>query len=120
MQTQKSRIGNLAIALFMMILLWPHPAEAQQAKKVPRIGYLSGAASARSFRVDAFRQALRELGYVEGKNILVEYRYLRDSKTSFQDLVAELLQLKVDVLVFQPYRRSVRPNRRPKQFPLSW
>ena len=51
-------------------------AEAQQPKKVPRIGYLSGGSpSANPARAEAFRQGLRELGYVEGKNIVIEWRY---------------------------------------------
>ena len=52
------------------------PASAQQPTKIPRVGYLTGATlSANSARHEAFRQGLRELGYVEGKNIVIEYRY---------------------------------------------
>jgi putative tryptophan/tyrosine transport system substrate-binding protein len=52
------------------------PAQAQQPKKVPRIGYLSAGPPSNSPNREAFRQGLRELGYIEGKNILVEYRYM--------------------------------------------
>ena len=74
-------------------------ADAQQPK-VSRIGYLSGgSASAAAPRVDAFRQGLRELGYVEGQNIVVEYRYADGNLDRMADLAAELIRLKVDVIV---------------------
>jgi putative tryptophan/tyrosine transport system substrate-binding protein len=66
--------------LLTAILLVPiHPSDAQQPTKVPRIGYLTGATpGGQAARIDAFRQGLRELGYVEGKNIVVEYRYAEE------------------------------------------
>jgi ABC-type uncharacterized transport system substrate-binding protein len=78
-------------------------AEAQQPVKVPRIAYLhpGSAATASAARMEAFRQGLRELGYVEGKNIAIEYRYA-DGKTEAErlpDLAAELVRLKVEVIV---------------------
>ena len=100
MQTQKSRIGNLAIALLVMILLWPHLAEAQQPTKVPRIGYVAPLSpTSEATRIEAFRQGLRDLGYIEGKNILVEYRYAEGKSDRIPALVGELFQLKVDILV---------------------
>src|SRR5215831_9460827 len=73
-------------------------AEAQQAGKVPRIGYLSNARfSDIPHRVEAFRQGLRELGYVEGKNIVIEWR--SGTNDQIPGLVAELVRLKVDVIV---------------------
>ena len=75
-------------------------AEAQQPVKVPRIGYLRPGSAAPA-RFEAFRQGLRELGYVEGKNIAIEYRYA-DGKTEAErlpDLAAELVRLKVEVIV---------------------
>src|SRR5262245_41681169 len=75
-------------------------ADAQQAKKVPRIGFLSAAtASSMTTRVEAFRQGLRELGYVEGKNIVIEYRYAEGKFDHLPALAAELAGLKVDVIV---------------------
>jgi putative tryptophan/tyrosine transport system substrate-binding protein len=75
-------------------------AEAQQATKVPRIGFLSaGAPSTISTRTQAFRQGLRELGYVEGKNIVIEYRYAEGKLDRLPALAAELVRLKVDVIV---------------------
>jgi putative ABC transport system substrate-binding protein len=76
------------------------PAEAQQAKKVPRIGFLSSLSpSSISARTDSFRQGLVELGYVEGKNIVIEWRYARGKTEQLPDLAAELVRLKVDVIV---------------------
>jgi putative ABC transport system substrate-binding protein len=70
------------------------PAEAQQGKKVPRIGYLSGsAATAMSRRTEAFQHGLRDLGYVEGKNIVVEYRYGDRKIDRVPALAAELARL---------------------------
>jgi ABC-type uncharacterized transport system substrate-binding protein len=75
-------------------------AEAQQPKKVPRIGYLSAASAAEvSFRAEPFRQGLRELGYVEGTNIAIEYRYAEGKLDSLPALASELVRLKVDVIV---------------------
>jgi putative ABC transport system substrate-binding protein len=83
-----------------MLLALCLTAEAQQPKKVPRIGYLAtGSASAVSRLTEAFREGLRELGYVEGKDIAIEYRYADGKAERLPDLAAELVRLKVDVLV---------------------
>jgi putative ABC transport system substrate-binding protein len=75
-------------------------AQAQQPKKVYRIGYLSQFEPAReSPRSEAIRLALRELGYVEGQNIAIEYRYGEGKPDRFPDLAAELVRLKVDIIV---------------------
>ena len=75
-------------------------ADAQQPKRIPRIGILIAASSSfYSARVEAFRQRLRELGYVEGKNIVIEYRYAEGKLERLPDLAAELVRLKVDVIV---------------------
>ena len=75
-------------------------AEAQQPARIPRIGILiASSASFFSARVEAFRQRLRELGYVEGKNIVIEYRYAEGKLERLPDLAAELVRLKVDVIV---------------------
>lgn len=71
-------------------------AEAQQAEKVFRIGYLG---SSGSDPPQAFRQGLRDLGYVEGKNIIFEYRTTRGKSARYPDLAAELVRLRVDVIV---------------------
>ena len=87
---------NLCAMLFALCL----PAQAQQTGKVPRIGFLGAAsASALTGQLDAFRQGLRELGYIEGKNIVVEYRYADGKVDRVPELAAELVGLKVDVIV---------------------
>src|SRR4029453_9924621 len=74
--------------------------EAQQPKKVPRIGYLSGFGPAtESTRSEAIWQALRERGYIEGQNIATEYRYAEGKPDRFPELAAELVHLKVDIIV---------------------
>jgi putative ABC transport system substrate-binding protein len=82
--------------LVTFVLTSVHLAEAQQPKKVPRIGYLAGAGSAPS---QAFLQGLRDLGYVEGQNIAFEYRTAEFNAERYADLAAELVRLKVDIIV---------------------
>jgi ABC-type uncharacterized transport system substrate-binding protein len=86
----------LVYALPALILTTIHFAEAQQPKKIPRIGYLTGVGSAPS---EAFLQGLRDLGYVEGKNILIEFRTTGGKSERLPELAAELVRLKVDVIV---------------------
>jgi putative ABC transport system substrate-binding protein len=83
-----------------MLLALPFPARAQQPKKVPRIGYLSSQDPAsESTRSEAIRLALRELGYIDGQNIAFEYRYTEGKQDRAPELVAELVRLKVDIIV---------------------
>ena len=75
-------------------------AEAQQPKKIPRIGFLGALSpSSISARIEAFRQGLRELGYVEGKNLVIEYRWAEGKFDRVPALAAEIVQLKVEVIV---------------------
>jgi len=88
-----------SFALSALIVALSFPAEAQQTK-IPRIGFLvPSSPSASSSRIAAFRQGLRELGYVEGKNIVIEYRYAEGKQDLQTDLAAELVRLKVDLIV---------------------
>ncbi len=91
------RTIGLISTLALGLLVGPLPAEAQQAHKLPRIAYLSGNLAGIPHRVEAFRQGLRDLGYVEGKNIVIEWRSakVRDRPA----VLAELMRLKVDVIV---------------------
>ena len=83
-----------------VLLLTASLVEAQQSAKVPRIGYLGGASPAAiSARVEAFRQGLRELGYIEGKNIVIEWRSAEGKPERMSELAAELVRLKVDLIV---------------------
>ena len=94
------KAGVVSILFVVALLAVAVIAEGQQPKKVPRIGFLSNASSAAdSVRYDAFRQGLRELGYVGGKNILIEYRSSEGRSDRLPALVAELLHLKVDIIV---------------------
>ena len=87
-------------ALSTMLLALCVEARAQQPKKVPRIGYLSSNEPAReSIRFEAIRLALRELRYIEGQNIAFEYRYAEGKPDRVPDLAAELVRLKVDIIV---------------------
>ena len=86
----------LAAAVFCTIIL----AEAQQPKKIPRIGYLSTLDPAgESFRSEPIGLALRELGYIEGQNITTEYRYAEGKLNRQPELAAELVRLKVDIIL---------------------
>src|SRR3989442_12053944 len=87
------------LLIIMVLSMGAAIAEARQSKKVPRIGFVSPRSSGPDFRTDAFRHGLRELGYVEGKNILVEYRYAEGSPERLPELAGELVRLKVDIIV---------------------
>jgi putative ABC transport system substrate-binding protein len=90
----------LSILFVTVLLVVADIAEAQQPKKVPRIGYLAGASHAAiAFRLEAFRQGLRELGYLEGKNIGIEYRYSEGNFRRQKELAFELARANVDVIV---------------------
>ena len=91
---------GLAVVLALSFTLAPLAAEAQQSTKVPRIGLLGGgSASTNAARTDAFRRGLRELGYVEGKNIVIEELWADGKADRLPALVAELVRLKVDVII---------------------
>ena len=94
---KKFKVLTLCAMLFALSV----PAQAQQPTKIPRIGYVSGSGDANNpgSNVEAFRQGLRDLGYFDGKNILVEYRYAEGNQDRIPGLVAELVQLKVEILV---------------------
>src|SRR4030095_7542830 len=97
MVCEMRKAGVLSILLLFAIAVI---AEAQQPKKVPRIGYLTSSDPAtESTRSEGIRQALRNLGYVEGQNIAFEYRYAEGKLDRFPELAAELVRLKVDIIV---------------------
>ena len=89
-----------ATALVATILTSTSCSKSDQRQGIPRVGFLSPASEpAIAERVEAFRQGLRELGYTEGKNILVEYRYADGNADRLSALSAELVRLNVDVVV---------------------
>jgi putative ABC transport system substrate-binding protein len=91
------------IALALLLVIPPFVGEAQQTAKIARIGYLSPlSAAADSSHREAFRQGLRTLGYIEGQNAVIEARYADGSFGRLPGLAAELVRLKVDVIVAAP------------------
>jgi ABC-type uncharacterized transport system substrate-binding protein len=115
---QKRIVG---IALGTMLLAITFTVEAQQTK-IPRIGYLAQrntpTPTTPDPAADAFQQGLRDLGYVEGKNILVEYRYAEGSEDRLRALVAELVQLKVEVIVSPTFQAIRAAKQATKAIPI--
>src|SRR5215475_2072593 len=94
----RRKLGSFTLCA--MLLALGFPADAQQPAKVPRIGYLVGASlSTNAARIEAFRHGLRELSYVEGKNIIIDWRSAEGKFDRLPALAAELVSLKVDVIV---------------------
>ena len=92
-------MGGAFVIAFVLVVAGA-AALAQQPKKVPRIGYLSSSDPATEFtRAEAIRLALRERGHIEGQNIAIEYRYAEGKQDRFPELAAELVRLKVDIIV---------------------
>jgi putative ABC transport system substrate-binding protein len=97
----RKKVKAIAVALCALFFALCISAYAQQSKKIPRIGYISvsGDSSTPGRFAKAFQQGLRDLGYIEGKNILIEYRYVEGRRDRYPSLAAEFVQLKVDVIV---------------------
>jgi putative tryptophan/tyrosine transport system substrate-binding protein len=120
---RKSKIQNrkwgLSVIVFVLVVAGAG-AEAQQSKRVPRIGLLSGTGAPQTPgpQVEAFQQGLRDRGYVEGKNLLIEYRYAEGKNERFPSLVAELVQLKVDVLVLTALPAILAAKQASKTIPI--
>jgi putative ABC transport system substrate-binding protein len=96
----RHRITCRFAAIFLItisVVTWLHSADAQQPKKVPRIGFLASGSNNVGFVT--FRQGLRELGYVEGQNVLIEYRSAEGKFDRFPELAADLVSARVDVIV---------------------
>src|SRR5215467_13656683 len=104
------RKNIFGLALGALLFALSSSAEAQERKKIPRIGFLSAASrSSQSANVEAFREGLRELGYVEGQNIVIEYRYAEENLEPLSDFAADLVRLKVDVIVAAGGIQAIRP-----------
>jgi putative ABC transport system substrate-binding protein len=102
-----------------MLVVTGAAAEAQQAKKVPRTGFLLALSrSALAESVDAFRQGMRELGYVEGQNIVIEYRFAEGKFDRLADLAADLIRLKVEVIVAAGGIQAVRAVKNVNTIPI--
>ena len=99
----------IVVTLCAMLFALCYSASAQQPTKVPRIGYLAGVdAASDSARAEGIRLALRELGYLEGQNIATEYRYAAGKLDRAPELAAELVRLKVDIIVVAGAGRWIR------------
>jgi putative tryptophan/tyrosine transport system substrate-binding protein len=107
----------LAYALLTFILTTIHVAEAQQPTKIPRIGFLT-TGGAENPSTLYFRQGLRELGYIEGKNVLVEYRYAEGGSQQLSEFAEELVRLKVDVIVTSATEPSLIAQRATRTIPI--
>jgi putative ABC transport system substrate-binding protein len=90
---------GLVVTLALGLLTAPLCAEAQQPGKIPRVGVLSPFISSADLLLETFRQGLREIGYMEGQNIAIEYRSAEGRTDRLPDLAAELVRLKVDIIV---------------------
>jgi ABC-type uncharacterized transport system substrate-binding protein len=99
--SKRAGMRSKVIVLLLIILASAYLADAQQPKKVPQIGYVSGTGrpSDPGPYVEALRQGLQDLGYVDGQNIAIEYRGAEGKPGRYASLVKELVQLKVDVIV---------------------
>ena len=114
----KHRKALLSIALVLFAA--PLVAGAQQPGKIPTIGYLSQqtAPAGSPYRLlEAFLEGLRELGYVEGKNIAIERRYTEGNNERLPELVAELARLNVDIIVTETGMATLQAKRQHRQSP---
>jgi ABC-type uncharacterized transport system substrate-binding protein len=88
------------LTLYVLLLALCFPVEAQLPKKIPLVGFIvPGSPSSYAARIEAFQQSLRDHGYIEGKNINIECRYAEGKFDRVPDLAAELVRLKVDMIV---------------------
>jgi putative ABC transport system substrate-binding protein len=91
---------KLFLWLLATLLLTTAPADAQQTGKFPRVGYLDNSTAAgTAVLVDTVRQELNKLGWIEGKNITLEYRFAEQKQAPVPELAADLVHLKVDLIV---------------------
>jgi putative ABC transport system substrate-binding protein len=113
-----SGIGSGSLICTLLFAL-SAPVEAQQSTKIPRVGYLAAvSASADAPRLEAFRQGLRDLGYVEGQNIIIDYRHEDRGFERLPNLAAELVRLKIDVLVAVTTNAAVAAQKATGRIPI--
>jgi ABC-type uncharacterized transport system substrate-binding protein len=112
------RLIGLAVVLALCLALAPLAAEAQQASKVPRIGYLAANLAASPHLTEAFLQGLRDLGYVEGRNVALEYRSAEGKLERLPALAAELVALAVDVILVGGTPHALAAKQATKTIPI--
>ncbi len=101
------RINVMRLTLCAVLFALCIPAQAQQPKQIPRIGILTGASVSATPLFEAFRRGLKDLGYEEGRNIELDFRFAKGQFDRFPALAAELVKLKVDVILTdQPWLPS--------------
>jgi ABC-type uncharacterized transport system substrate-binding protein len=109
----------LALAICAMLLVLCTSVEAQQAKKIPRVGILRQSSGSELWtQVEAFRRGLREMGYVEGQNIAIEYRYAEGALDRLPSLAADLIRMKVDVILVSSTPAAVAAKNATKDIPI--
>jgi putative tryptophan/tyrosine transport system substrate-binding protein len=115
---RSTRTRRLSVVVLLVVAM--SLATAAQVGKVPRIGVLLPGSPEPEYerRLDAFRQGLRELGYIDQQNILLEYRWAHARYDHLADLVAELLRLQVDVLVIDGTRAGLAAKRATSTLPI--
>src|SRR5262245_3738082 len=110
---------KLFLLLLATLLLTTAPADAQQTGKIPRIGFLDNStASSMAVLLEAFLQELSKLGWIEGKNVTVEYRFAEQKNERLPELAAELVRLKVDVIVISGGATSLPAKRATSTIPI--
>ena len=115
---QNPKLVGLLVIAFVLVIIGA-VAQAQQAAKVPRIGYVAPLTPAsEAARIEPFRQGLRDLGYLEGTNILVDLRYAEGKPQQIRTIVAELVQLKVDLLVAEGLSATRAAKKLTKEIPI--
>jgi putative tryptophan/tyrosine transport system substrate-binding protein len=109
------------IALFSSAAAWPLAAAAQTPPRIPRVGYIAGGSHTSHGHIfEAFRQGLRELGYVEGQTIALEVRWAEGRSERMPELAVELVRLKVDVLVVSSAPAALAAKDATRTTPSSW
>src|SRR5438128_10153848 len=106
------------LVLLLSGLFNPVAVEAQQAAKIARIGYLAGDLAGSPQLPEAFHQGLRDLGYIEGRNVVIETRDAEGKPERFPALAAELVALKVDVIVAPPRAAAVAAKQATQTIPI--
>ena len=115
-RTHGKSIFCFSIGALLMALC--SSTEAQQLKRIPRIGYLANSPSVYPARIEAFRRGLRDLGYVEGKNVAIEWRFNQGNPDRIPALAAELVRLKVDIIVTTGALRTRAAKEATKTIPI--
>ena len=112
---------SIGVALGVLLFALCVPVHAQQSAKIFRIGFLDpSTASGMAVLIDAFRQELNKLGWMERKNISIDYRFAEQKLDRLPELAAELVRMKVDLIAVSGTPPAVAARKRPRPSLLSW